>query len=91
MGKQSKEEKGGSCIDQSYFDTTGLSKEDSIGDWALCRSAGFSQLLLSGPLLGSDLESRMIREQRMEQAACSQLSQDRRHIHDLGALDYITG
>lgn len=39
-------------------------------------SGSLGQILLPGPLLESDLEFRVIREQRKGQAACSQLSQD---------------
>lgn len=49
--------------------------------------SGFlSQLLKPGPFLDCDLQSRIVREQRSGQASCSQLSQDRQHIHDLCAL-----
>ena len=40
-----------------------------------------SQLLQSGLLLDSDLESKVIKEQRSGQGTCSQLSQDQEHIY----------
>lgn len=46
-------------------------------------SGSLGQLLQSGPLLDSDLEFKVIKEQRSGQAACSQSRQDRQHVYDL--------
>ena len=81
MGAPSKGDAG----DQSYFDTRKLLLVTGpyLGHLV---SGSLSQLLQSGPLLDSDLEFRMIREQRSGQAACGQLSLDRQHIYGLLAL-----
>lgn len=49
-------------------------------------SRSLNQLLLSSPLLDSDLEFRVVKERRSGQAAHSQSNEDRQYIYDLCAL-----
>jgi hypothetical protein len=56
----------------------GFNKEVNIGDWALSQghlvSGSLSQLLQSSPLLDSDLETSVIKEQISGQEAGSQFN-----------------